>query len=74
MSKKLMIMLLALLFICLASFRSVSLDFPCTAHAFFPERLSNHCQNVMPFLCRIHREITSGQIKGRKNMHLHPAA
>jgi hypothetical protein len=22
----------------------VSLDLPCTAHAFFPERLSNHCQ------------------------------
>jgi hypothetical protein len=22
---------------------SVSLDFPCAAHAFFPERLSNHC-------------------------------
>jgi hypothetical protein len=23
---------------------STSWDFPCTAHAFFPERLSNHCQ------------------------------
>jgi hypothetical protein len=25
---------------------SVSLNFPCTAHAFFPERLSNHCQGL----------------------------
>jgi hypothetical protein len=25
---------------------TVSLDFPCTAHAFFPERLSNHCQGI----------------------------
>jgi hypothetical protein len=24
----------------------VSLDFPCTAHAFFPECLSNHCQGL----------------------------
>jgi hypothetical protein len=23
----------------------VSLDFPCTAYTFFPERLSNHCQD-----------------------------
>jgi hypothetical protein len=25
---------------------SVSLDFPCTAHAFFSERLSHHCQSL----------------------------
>jgi hypothetical protein len=25
---------------------SVSLDFQCTAHAFYPERLSNHCQGL----------------------------
>jgi hypothetical protein len=25
---------------------SVSLDFPCTVHAFFPERLSNRCQGL----------------------------
>jgi hypothetical protein len=25
---------------------SVSLDFTCMAHAFFPERLSNHCQGL----------------------------
>jgi hypothetical protein len=25
---------------------SVSFDFLCTAHAFFPERLSNHCQGL----------------------------
>jgi hypothetical protein len=25
---------------------SVSLDFPCTVHALFPERLSNHCQGI----------------------------
>jgi hypothetical protein len=52
---------------------SVSLDFPCTAHAILPERLSNHsqglhctfpgfAQNLILFLCWIHHEITSGQI------------
>jgi hypothetical protein len=41
---------------------SVSLDLPCMPHAFFPERLSNHCQglrhisseicwNLMLFVC-----------------------
>jgi hypothetical protein len=25
---------------------SVSLNFPCTAHAFFPERLFNNCQGL----------------------------
>jgi hypothetical protein len=48
-----------------------------TAHAFFPERLSNHCQslrltfpeiftNFGVFLCRIDREIASGQIRDFK--------
>jgi hypothetical protein len=32
---------------------SVSLDFPCTIHAFFTERLSNQCQG----LCRIFSQI-----------------
>jgi hypothetical protein len=43
MSKKIMNMLLTLRFTCLAFFFfvSVSLDFPRTAHASFPERLSN---------------------------------
>jgi hypothetical protein len=31
----------------------VNLDFPCTAHAFFPECLSNHCQG----LCHTFTEI-----------------
>jgi hypothetical protein len=33
---------------------SVSLDFTCTAHAFFPEHLSNHCQDLhltFPKIC-----------------------
>jgi hypothetical protein len=34
-----MTMLLTLLSICV----TVYLDYPCTAHAFFPERLSYHC-------------------------------
>jgi hypothetical protein len=25
---------------------SVNLDFPCTAHTFFPDRLSKHCQGL----------------------------
>jgi hypothetical protein len=52
---------------------SVSLDCLCMAHAFFPERLSNHCQGLRrtfseictkfdAVLCRIHREIALGQI------------
>jgi hypothetical protein len=53
MSKKTMSMLLTLLFTCFSFFGLVSLDFPCTAHAFFPERLSNHCQG----LCRTFSEI-----------------
>jgi hypothetical protein len=49
---------------------SVSLAFQCAAPAFFPERLSNHCQvlrrtfleivtNLVLLLCRIHSEIAS---------------
>jgi hypothetical protein len=52
---------------------SVSLDFLCMAHAFFFKILSNHCQglchtffevaqNLMLFLCWIHRGIASVQI------------
>jgi hypothetical protein len=36
-------MLLTLLFISLAFSVTMSLDFPCKAHAFLRERLSNHC-------------------------------
>jgi hypothetical protein len=61
---------------------SVSLEFPYTARAFFPERLSSHWRDLRRtfsntkldayslFLCRMHREIASGQ----KNQHIHPAA
>jgi hypothetical protein len=33
---------------------SVNLDFPCTARAFFPERLTNHCQGVRHTLFEIY--------------------
>jgi hypothetical protein len=47
-------MLLTLLSTCLATFSvSVSLDFPCTAHALFPDRLSHYCQS----LCRTSSDI-----------------
>jgi hypothetical protein len=36
-----------LLFTFLAFSVSVSLDFLCMAHAFLPERLSNHCQGLL---------------------------
>jgi hypothetical protein len=93
-SKKIMSMLLTLFFTWL-SFSvspepSMPFKHPCTAHAFFPERLSNHCQdlcrtfpkfaqNLMLLLCRIHREIASGQIHDSKykdvgNQHVYPAA
>jgi hypothetical protein len=67
----------------------VNLDFPCTAHAFFPECLSNHCHG----LCHIFSESCTKydawplsdpsqdlirpdtwlQIKWHKNQHVHPA-
>jgi hypothetical protein len=69
---------------------SVSLDFPCTAHAFFPERLSKHCQGIrrtFSEICtkfdavplsdpsRYHiRPDARLQIKGRNKSACHPAA
>jgi hypothetical protein len=69
---------------------SVSTDFPCTVHAFFPERLSNHCQDLcltfgeicitfyaVPLSDRLRNRIrpdTRLQIKGSKNQHVHSAA
>jgi hypothetical protein len=58
----------------------VSLGFPCMAHVFFLECLSNHCQSLRRtlcdictksdahslFLCRIDYEIASGQIHDTK--------
>jgi hypothetical protein len=41
-----MSMLLTLLLTCVAFLVSVSSGFPPTAHAFFPQRLSNHCQGL----------------------------
>jgi hypothetical protein len=84
-------MLLTLLFSGLAFFSvSMSVDFPCTAHAFFPERLSNHCQGLrhtyfyicakfdaVPLLDPMQNHIrldTRLQIKGHKNQHIHAAA
>jgi hypothetical protein len=56
---------------------SVSLDLPCMAHAFFPERLSHHCKvfhhifskictkfDAVPYL--IYRKIALGQIGDSK--------
>jgi hypothetical protein len=82
MSNKMMTLLSTLLFTCLAFvfLVSVSLDFPCTTHCFFPKSLSNHCQglhhtlptlsqNVMHTHCSIHCEITSGQIQLQTKGH-----
>jgi hypothetical protein len=55
----------------------VSLNLPCTAHAFFPERLliivrvsaarfPRFAQNLTLFLCRVHSEIASGEIHDSK--------
>jgi hypothetical protein len=49
MSKKMVSMLLTMLFTCLAFLVSESLDFLCTAHGFLPERLSNHWQGPQRF-------------------------
>jgi hypothetical protein len=78
-----MSMLLALLLTCLAFFGRGESDSPCSAHAFFPERLTNYvlprfAQNLILFLCRIHREIMSGQMHDPKQrdvkyQHIHPA-
>jgi hypothetical protein len=85
MSKKMMSMLLTLLFTCLVFWVSVSL-----AHACFPKGLSNHCQsirrsfpeiwttfNVVSLLDpsrNLIRPDIRYQIKGCKNQHIHPAA
>jgi hypothetical protein len=66
---------------------SVSLDFLCMAHAFFPERLSNHCQDLhrnlseicikfegffVTSIAKIH--IHDSKQEDIKNEHVHPAA
>jgi hypothetical protein len=65
-----------------------SLDFPCTAHAFFPERLSNHCQGLhhtfseictkcCPFvgsIAKSHQANTQLQTKDVKNQYPYPTA
>jgi hypothetical protein len=64
--------------------------YPCTAHVFFPDRLSNHCQGVHCIFSKIctkpdaHslsdpsrnriRSNTRLQMKGRNNQHFHWAA
>jgi hypothetical protein len=69
---------------------SVSLNFPCTTHDFFPACLSNHCQGLHHTFseicakCDAHalsdpsqshiRPDTWLQIKGHKDHHVHPAA
>jgi hypothetical protein len=56
---------------------SMSFKHPCTAHAFFPERLCKllpgppshflgFAQNLIHTRCRIHREIASGQTHDSK--------
>jgi hypothetical protein len=54
-SKKIISMLFNLLFICLAFFSaSACVNFPSTAHAFFPLRLSNHFQGLC---CTFSRDV-----------------
>jgi hypothetical protein len=81
-------MLLTLLVTYLAISVSASLYFPCTAHAFLPERLSNpgsplyfsrdctkydaHLLSDKSWNCI--RPDTRLQLKGRKNQYFHPAA
>jgi hypothetical protein len=78
---EMMSMLLTLLFAYLAFSVSVNIDFPCTAHIFFPEHLSSHyqgllrtffeiCTKLMLFLYRIHREISSGQMHDSKQKNV----
>jgi hypothetical protein len=68
---------------------SVSLDFPCAVHAFFPEHLSNHCQgfhqtfseictkfDTVPLSNPLRNLIKPDirlHIKWRKNEHFYPA-
>jgi hypothetical protein len=78
-------MLLTLLFTCLPFFSaSMTIDFPSTAHDFFPERLTNHCQGLRRTFPRICTQFvafplsdplqnrirldTQLQIKGRKKI------
>jgi hypothetical protein len=66
----------------------MGLEFPCTAQAFFPERLCNYCQSLRRTFSEMcikfdahslsHpyryriRPGTRRHIKGRKNQHIHP--
>jgi hypothetical protein len=66
---------------------SVSLGFHCTSHAFFPERLSNHCQGLRRTFSEVCTEFeavplsdpsrnrirpdTRLQINGSNNQHIH---
>jgi hypothetical protein len=76
MSKKMMSILLSLLFTCLASSVSVSLDmpfkYPCIAHAFFPERLSNHAQGLRRILSKICTKIGAHSLSDPSRYRIRP--
>jgi hypothetical protein len=86
MSKKMMSMLLTLLFICLTFFRSgwvwifrvrlmlTSLNTYLMIARVSIALLPRFAQTLMLFLCHIHREIARLKRRERNNQHVHPAA
>jgi hypothetical protein len=88
--KKIMSMLLTLFITCLAFSDSVNLDFPCMAHGFSPERLSNNCKGLRRTFSLICTKfdavplsnpceiasvlIHNSKLKDVKNQHAHSAA
>jgi hypothetical protein len=70
--KKMMIMLLTLLFTCLAFSVLVSLDFLCTAYAFFSERSSNHSRGLIRTFSEICTKFDDVPLSDLSRNHIRP--
>jgi hypothetical protein len=49
---------------------SVGLDTPYTTHAFFPERLSNHCQDLCPTYSEIFTKFDAVPLSDLSRKHM----
>jgi hypothetical protein len=70
--KKIMSMLLTFLFTSLAFSVSASLDFPCTAHTFFPKHLSNHFQGLLRSVSEICIKLDAAPLSGPSRNRIRP--
>jgi hypothetical protein len=70
--KRKMDMTSALLLTCLTFSFSVGLDFPCTIHAFFPDRLPSHCQGLRGTSNEICTKLNAILLSGPSRNHIRP--